>query len=82
MAAVQRGRVKALNSVKSLYFICSEMYASVILHQSEGKGLDVVCFNFPLMMKSYIDSRHRNLILDHTITLLTPSALVRKYHTK
>lgn len=41
----------------------------------QRKGLDNVCFNFPPMMKRYIDNgRSRNV--DHTVPLLTPQVLV------
>lgn len=70
VAAIQRGWLKAPNSARSLYFTCSEMYASVILHQSKRKGLGIACFNFPHMMKRYIDSG-QGWNLDHIITLLT-----------
>lgn len=66
MAAIQRGRLKAPYSVQSLYFTCSEMYASVILRRSKRKGLGIACFNFPPMMKRYIDSG-QSWNLDHII---------------
>lgn len=47
VAAVQRRGLKASNLVQSLDFTCSKIFASFILHQSQGKGSGVTNFSYP-----------------------------------
>lgn len=77
VAAVQRRRLKASNLVWSLYFTCAEIFASFILHQSQGNGSGITNFNYPPQMKCCFGSR-QSWNLDNFINLLTSLALVMK----
>lgn len=48
-------RLKAPNSARSLYFTCSEMYASVISHQSKRKGIGYR----PIQLPAHDETLHR-----------------------
>lgn len=56
VAALQRGQVKPPQTLKSFCFTCSEMYASVILHQSKGKKKEIGLRSFKL---SDVGTSHR-----------------------